>query len=239
VGGRRAGWRAGVVERLEAMTTAEEVRRRLQTITDALPVLIAYVDRDQCYRYVSRAYEDWIGLRPDEIVGRSVREILGEAGYELVRPHLVRALAGEHAIYEAQIPYANGVRRWVRVTYVPQRSPRGEVEGLVGLIVDISSQKQAEQAREALVTNLERTVAFSERFVRILGHDLRNPLGAIKTSAELAARRGGPETARQMDRIVRSAERMSRMISQLLDFTRARIGGGIPLTRVELDLSAR
>jgi signal transduction histidine kinase len=74
-------------------------------------------------------------------------------------------------------------------------------------------------------------------FVGILGHDLRNPLGAILTAAQLMLRRNPDDkTVRPLTRILSSGERMTRMIEQLLDFTRARIGGGIPLARRDVDL---
>ncbi len=77
-----------------------------------------------------------------------------------------------------------------------------------------------------------------EMFLAILGHDLRTPLGAIHTSAmfildldELV------EPHRTlMERIAQSASRTTRMVGDLLDFTRSRLGGGIPVVRVETDL---
>jgi two-component system, sensor histidine kinase and response regulator len=78
---------------------------------------------------------------------------------------------------------------------------------------------------------LERSVQLSDMFVSILGHDLRDPLGAIRLAAELIMQLC-PDTAahRPASRIVTSADRMTRMIEQLLDFARARQGGGIPLS---------
>jgi CheY-like chemotaxis protein len=73
----------------------------------------------------------------------------------------------------------------------------------------------------------------------MLGHDLRNPLAAILTSARLAVRRGGLPVGEQktIARIVSSGERMERMIDQILDMTRARQRGGIPLRREPKDVS--
>jgi signal transduction histidine kinase len=85
---------------------------------------------------------------------------------------------------------------------------------------------------------LARAVHFSEMFVGILGHDLRNPLSGVTTAARLLARRADSEkVARPAARILSSAERMARMIDQLLDFTRVRLGQGIPLTRAPTDLA--
>ena len=77
-----------------------------------------------------------------------------------------------------------------------------------------------------------------ERFIGMLGHDLGNPLLAIRlTSAALLARDAlPPDVRRGLERIEGSAGRMARMVRQLLDFTRARVGGGMPLRPGEVAL---
>jgi len=110
---------------------------------------------------------------------------------------------------------------------------------------EIERRKQAEEelrkSREELERqnkDLLRTVRFSEMFVGILGHDLRNPLSAITTAASLLMRRAETDkVARPATRILSSAGRMARMIDQLLDFTRIRLGQGLPLARSANDLA--
>jgi signal transduction histidine kinase len=92
-------------------------------------------------------------------------------------------------------------------------------------------------ARFSAIEELRQTVRFNEMFTAILGHDLRNPLGGIMAGAQLAMRRNeGEKLQKPLARIVNSAERMSRMIDQLLDFTRVRVGAGIPLRPSDTDL---
>jgi signal transduction histidine kinase len=85
--------------------------------------------------------------------------------------------------------------------------------------------------REALEAALRDSARFQEQFVGILGHDLRNPLNAISGSADLLLRRQVPaeDQAGTVRRIVSSAARMRRMVDQLLDLTRVRLAGGIPV----------
>jgi signal transduction histidine kinase/CheY-like chemotaxis protein len=92
--------------------------------------------------------------------------------------------------------------------------------------------------REKLVEDLTRTVRFSEMFVGILGHDLRNPLSAIATAASLILTRAESERIRNpAARILTSSDRMSRMIDQILDFTHVRLRQGIPLQPKHTDLA--
>jgi signal transduction histidine kinase len=79
----------------------------------------------------------------------------------------------------------------------------------------------------------EASDAYKEMFVGILGHDLRNPLNTILTTAQLMRLRGdaSAEGDKRLDRIAASGARMERMIGQLLDVTRARLADGIPVDR--------
>jgi signal transduction histidine kinase len=90
--------------------------------------------------------------------------------------------------------------------------------------------KREEAARQAAV--------FREQFMGILGHDLRNPLQAITGNAGLLLRHGGlTEPQRKaINRISISADRMARMINDLLDFTRSRLGGGYPVNRARMNV---
>ena len=101
-------------------------------------------------------------------------------------------------------------------------------------LIDLRASQEALRRSEE---SLQRTVRFSEMFIGILGHDLRNPLGAIVTSASHLRRRSGDEgLVKPIGRILSSADRMARMIDQLLDFTQIRLGTGIRLDCQVLDL---
>jgi PAS domain S-box-containing protein len=91
-----------------------------------------------------------------------------------------------------------------------------------------------------LLDEREQTVRFAEKFVGVLGHDLRNPLNAITMGAAILERRGAIDgtDARRVKQIASSANRMARMVDQLLDMTRARLGGGIAISRSSTDLVA-
>jgi signal transduction histidine kinase len=88
--------------------------------------------------------------------------------------------------------------------------------------------------------NAEAADSYKEMFLGILGHDLRNPLNTVLTTARLMKMRGelGPDGDRRADRIISSGVRMERMITQLLDVTRARLADGLPLKRSPQDLAA-
>ena len=99
-----------------------------------------------------------------------------------------------------------------------------------------------ESIDEALTTSITRYSSqmdlYRDQFVGVLAHDLRNPLSAIKMGATVLtmAAENDQRHARVASNILRSAARMGRMIEDVLDFTRERLGGAIPLKRERMDL---
>jgi phosphoserine phosphatase RsbU/P len=97
----------------------------------------------------------------------------------------------------------------------------------------------ADQAAIALEkTRLDEIGEFREQLIGIVGHDLRNPLGTILMAAQILLQRQGlgeKETALAR-KITSSASRAARLIDQLLDLTRSRLGGGIPIDPTPVDL---
>jgi len=131
-----------------------------------------------------------------------------------------------------------------------ERLYRGYEAGAVDFIykpieADILKNKanvffQLHRQKQQLAWELhERTEALrlSEMFMAVLGHDLRNPLGAIMASAEVAGMASKDDQVKQFTaRVLTSAQRMTRMIEDLLDVTRARVVGGIPIRPEPMDL---
>ncbi len=132
----------------EALEESREVVRmrehQLRAITDALPALVAYVDRDERYVFCNRAFETWFGLNPDALTGQPVRGLSGEMGYAHLKDWMRRALAGETVSYESALTLRDGRMLHVQSTYVPTRTPQGHVKGFVALVHDITDRKRAE-----------------------------------------------------------------------------------------------
>lgn len=137
---------------LRARAKQYEVRRRdaeLQLVTDKVPVLISYVDREQVFRRVNHTFSEWFGLRPEEVVGATIRLIMGEPHYSSVQPFIARAFSGERVSFESQVMGARRELRDVSVSYAPDFSPEGAVRGVVALVQDITERKRAERALSA------------------------------------------------------------------------------------------
>ncbi|HKP56184.1 MAG TPA: GAF domain-containing protein [Polyangiales bacterium] len=125
-------------------------------ITDALPVLVSYIDSDERYRFVSAGYERWFGHAKSKFLGKSVAEVLGAEAYAAVRSHIRRALSGESVSFEAELPYRDGGTRYVEASYIPRALPDGSIAGFIGLISDIGDRKAFERFRAAAADRAER-----------------------------------------------------------------------------------
>jgi phosphoserine phosphatase RsbU/P len=125
----------------------------------------------------------------------------------------------------------NGTRRVLSITSVTL-GDADEVDGSVSAIEDVTAQ-------HAVATERERVAVFQEQMLGIVGHDLRSPLGAVITGAELLAMK--PNDARLVEatarRMLSSGNRMTGIVEQLLDVTRARLGAGIPVSLTETSLA--
>ncbi len=111
------------------------------------------------------------------------------------------------------------------------RDVRGRAVRMVGAIHDVSERRAAE-------AEVQRRADFEQHLIGIVSHDLRNPIAAIITSASTLLKRGvmDERQGRGIARILSSAERCNRMLHDMLDFTQARLGGGIPVVCKPLDL---
>jgi PAS domain S-box-containing protein len=132
----------------------------------------------------------------------------------------------ERAVFEAEyrILRTDGQVRWIRDQGQVLLDARGEPSHLTGALADITEPKK-------LTAEMRARADFERQLIGIVSHDLRNPLSAITLAVSVLLQRGGLDARmeRHVQRIHRSADRATRMIRDLLDFTRARQGGGIPV----------
>ncbi|MGB8167408.1 MAG: PAS domain-containing protein, partial [Chthoniobacteraceae bacterium] len=145
-----SGGRLGVFFReiTESKCAKEAIRasaEQLRLIADTAPVFIAHCDREHRYKFVNEPYAARFGLRREEVIGRRIAEVVGEAAYASIRPHLVRVLAGEVVEFEVGIPYEKLGAHWMRCAYAPERAANGEIVGLVAVVIDITDRKQMEE----------------------------------------------------------------------------------------------
>jgi PAS domain S-box-containing protein len=207
--------------RAQAAQIAES-ERNLRLIVRSMNETVFTVDRELRFRAVYGQWSDTSSITPANILGRSIREVLGdEAGAAMELP-VQRALQGEPVDFEQDVP-ATDPPRTLRLSITPLRDDDDLIVGVTGVAFDVTEQRLAERERDALQSRLEesrRMVAIG-RLVSGVAHELNNPLAAILTFAEqLRAEPRSPADEAALATIYGQAIRSRAIVRDLLTFVR-------------------
>ena len=158
----------------------------MMALADLIPVMIAFVDRDFTYRFLNKSLAEWFEMPRREVLGRTVRELLGESAWAHREPLLRAALAGERQFFVAEYEHQSRGPSAIQAEYVPWKGADGRIDGVVILVNDVTEQRTAERAlRESearfrrianqapvlmWVTRLDRTRDFvNDAYLEFLG----------------------------------------------------------------------
>ena len=115
-------------------------------IADILPVMVCYVDRDLKYRFVNKPLADWLGWKRRDVLGRHLREVLGEKAYEQRAPMYEKALSGERVFFASPMDHPTRGPVAVQTDYLPWTDASGEVRGIIIVVTDVTEQRAYERA---------------------------------------------------------------------------------------------
>ena len=134
--------------------------RRIRTITDAMPALISYVDVEERYQFVNKAYAGLVSRPVEAIVGRHMAEVLAPELYARREAFVERALKGEHVEFETEITTEGMLPpRFAQVSFVPHIGEDGQILGFFSLMQDITEQRRINAAITEANESLERRVS--------------------------------------------------------------------------------
>lgn len=164
-----------VAERESAEAQTRDSERRLKLLTDHVPVVIVYIDREHRYQFINATFEKWFGRSQQESLMQSIRDVLGEEAYQLREQYLLRAFAGEEVEYEFTVDgVGDAGRRAFQTSYVPDVGESGTVEGVYGLIHEITKVKAVHTALQfAAATDILTGIANRRRFDEQLAQSMQ------------------------------------------------------------------
>jgi len=160
--GRPMRFLGAALDLTERKHTAQALRQsqtELQLIINAMPILISYVDHEERFRLNNAAYLDWYGLTPQELYGRTIREVIGEEAYFLRAPYIAEALAGRPCSFSLYTPHRDGSQRHALMNYLPRHGADGAVNGFYIFVIDETERKKTEEALRNLNETLEERVS--------------------------------------------------------------------------------
>jgi PAS domain S-box-containing protein len=115
-----------------------ESERFIKTITNAMPAMVAYWDRDLRCRFANQSYLDWFGKTHTEIIGNTMLELLGEPLFALIEPYIQGVMAGKQQNFERTLNKADGSVGYVWAIYTPDFDNDGNFAGFYVLLTDIT-----------------------------------------------------------------------------------------------------
>jgi PAS domain S-box-containing protein len=134
------------IDRKRADNSLRQNARQLTLITETAPVLIAHCDTQSRIKFANKAYGDKFGLKPEDCIGRTVAEVVGEDAYRTLLPYLETTFRGTPVEFETELVYSTIGTHFVHCSYAPEFDANGKVIGLVAAITDITERKRIEEA---------------------------------------------------------------------------------------------
>jgi len=221
---RQGDWSVRLIGTLQDISDRKQAEQALQAseqfmrvVTDNLPGRVVYWNRDQRCEFANRRSAEPFGRTQEQMIGCSLREVLGDERYQAYRPGIEAALRGESLTFEREERSAAGVSRTMLVHYIPNFREEA-VHGYFVLELDVTELKEArEAARQAS--------AAKGQFLANTSHELRTPMNAI--IGMLALLHATQLSVRQADYVAKAegaARSLLALLNDILDFSKIEAG---------------
>lgn len=176
-------------ERRKLKSETSQQARFLAKVMDVTPNSVGYIDREFRFRYANRAYEERLNIAADQLIGKPVRDLVGEQNFQKAKPLMELALAGAPQNFEMSFTLPNssqGSERATQCHYIPDRQESGEIKGFFVVSTDVSSLRQAETVAlaqgEQLKVILKQSQASEQAFASLFNNA---PVGMIQVDSQL------------------------------------------------------
>jgi two-component system CheB/CheR fusion protein len=195
-------------------------RYLLNSLLSSVPDAIYFKDARGRFIRANDAMAARLGLSsPKEATGKTGFELPGQAGPAMLAVHekdelVLKSGEAQHYRLEERVGQ-NGESAWDLVTRLPLADVSGSVVGLIGIFRDVTEQKRAEG-------KIQEEVRRRDRFLAMLSHELRNPLGAVVAATALLRAEGADQERRQklLGILGRQSQQMARLLDDLLEVSR-------------------
>jgi diguanylate cyclase (GGDEF)-like protein/PAS domain S-box-containing protein len=112
-------------------------------VAHGTPALLAYLDLEQRFRFANDTHRHWLGIDPQQMLGKRLIDVVGRRNHDLASAALARAYAGHHASYEGEL-YNGRERRYAHGNFRPDFDADGHVRGIFTALVDITERRTLE-----------------------------------------------------------------------------------------------
>ena len=214
--------------------------RQLKLITDALPVLIAYIDLNEQHLFANKTYVDSFDLLPDDVIGMSASDVWGDINYQSVSNYLKLCLAGQQVTFDMELPLGEEGKKYFQTILIPDCDSTSLVYGVIVLIGDVTDRLAIEaidRRRLLGIAHFSRLSSMGE-MASEMAHELNQPLAAISIYSD-ACRRMILSGKADQEQIIQSladigvqAERAGDVIRRIREFASKK-----DLQKIKIDLN--
>lgn len=233
--------------------SAEPLTPEAREVFDSAACGLLLTEADGRILRANRTFCTWVGHDEEALAGRRFQDLLTMGGRIFHQTHWAPLLEMQGSISEVklELKHRDGTTIPMVTNAIRRQSGDRMLDQLAVFVARdrdtyekelVRSEKRlrtlVQEANELQRAARDRAL-FAEQMMGIVSHDLRNPLSTIKMGAEVLAEADpSPIQERVLGQIHRAALRANRLIGDLLDFTQARLGTGLSVTRLPVDLHA-
>jgi PAS domain S-box-containing protein len=215
-----------------------KTRQYIDGITQKVPLLLSYIDQNECYQFANQTHEEWFGISTDNFIGMSLESIIGEKVYNDTHKYFEQAFLGELVTFETDITTQQG-KRLVKFTLSPSYDSFAQVNGIYSTTEDITDLKESEHklfsyaqdlefqawALEEQKEKAEDATAVKSDFLASMSHEIRTPMNGVIGMLELLMRQDLEDDAYRYANVAKqSAKSLLGLINDILDFSKIEAG---------------
>ncbi|QOX79064.1 PAS domain S-box protein [Trichlorobacter lovleyi] len=213
-----------ITKHKNAEAALEESERFMRVLTDIIPGMVGYWDKDLHNRFANIAYLEWFGKTADQMRGIHIRELMGDELFAKNEPYIKAALNGELQRFERSLTKADGSIGYTWAHYIPDIAA-GQTRGFFVLVSDITELKLTQLQLEQRTAEAEAANRAKSEFLANMSHEIRTPMNAILGLTRLVL-----ETEldpRQRDfllKVYSASQALMEILNDILDYSKIEAG---------------
>ncbi len=206
------------------LKTLELNENQLNLITNSIPMLIAYIEKDLTYSFVNKSYEKWYGKPISEILGYSIEDIVGPSYFVLIKSKIEAVMSGSFVEFVISTQDRINRPKELNVFYLPDLSQSGEVRGFIEITQDITSKKKHEEEKAKLIIRqqtLREIYELKSELLSNFSNEVRTPLNNVLGMIQLLLNSDLNNEQNELAENIRiSANLLLNLIDDILDFSK-------------------
>ena len=178
-----------ITDRINAEKDLKKSEEKFRNIVNTLPQFVSYTDKNLIYRFVNQTYLDRFNLKEEDIVGKSLIDIIGKESYKKAKPHIDKALKGKKVYYKEFFNYPNNIQAYMEAILIPAFDTHNQVAGYYAILSDVThhikNQELLENSRNKLRSLSEYQQNLLEEERKFIAREIHDELGQNLTAIRM------------------------------------------------------